>query len=65
MNKEIFLTKCYNCGKRIAILTEKEFHKHNVYDCNDCTPKNSGLRNGIDQSYETDLFDEIDFESNK
>lgn len=57
--KEIFLTKCYECNKRIAILTEKEFHKHECYTCNDCVPKNSASRNGIDEAYETDMFDEI------
>lgn len=58
INKEIFLTKC-DCGKRIAVLVERQYFNHGAYTCNDCIPKNYGLRNGIDESRETDLFDEF------
>lgn len=56
--KQIFLTKCRDCGKRIAILTETKYFHHNMYPCNKCCPKNSCARNGIDEPFETDLFDE-------
>lgn len=57
--KEIFLTKCCKCGKRIAVKVDKKNFKHNVYTCNDCIFKNCSLRNGIDESLETDLFDDF------
>lgn len=61
MEKQIFLTKCSHCKKRIAVLVEKEYFVHGVYSCNNCTPKNSSIRNGIDEAMETDLFDEIEY----
>lgn len=57
--KKIFLTKCYQCEKRIAVKVDKEKFKHGVYTCNDCVPKNYSSRNGIDEALETDLFDEF------
>jgi hypothetical protein len=62
MDKQIFLTKCCSCGKRIAVLTETSHFNHGMYDCNNCTPKFSSARNGIDETFETDLFDEINDE---
>lgn len=60
-NKEIFLTKCSHCGKRIAVKVDSDKCIHNVYTCNECVPKTSCCRNGIEEAIETDLFDEIDF----
>lgn len=60
MDEEIFLTKCYRCGKRIAVKVPKCKCSHGAYSCNDCVPKNNGVRNGIEEALETDLFDEID-----
>lgn len=60
-DKSIFLTKCGSCGKRIAVMVESDDKVHGGYTCNNCVPKNSSMRNGIDEAFETDLFDEIDF----
>lgn len=57
--KKIFLTKCYQCGKRVAVKVNKKNFKHYIYTCNDCVPKNCSSRNGIDEALETDLFDEF------
>lgn len=59
MGKEKFLTKCPYCKKRIAVLVDKERFVHGSYSCNDCVPKFSSARNGIDEAIETDLFDEF------
>lgn len=55
--KQIFLTKCGYCGKRIAVMVENDYKAHGGYTCNDCVPEDRGLRNGIDEALETDLFD--------
>lgn len=56
-NKQIFLTKCYCCGKRIAVMVDKNRFCNGAYSCNNCVPENSCARNGIDEACETDLFD--------
>lgn len=60
MEKQIFLTKCAYCGKRIAVLVSPNNFAHGAYSCNGCVPKDTSLRNGIDEALETDLFDEIE-----
>lgn len=56
---KIFLTICNNCKKRIAVKVSEDRFCHGVYTCNDCVPKTSSIRNGIDEAIETDLFDEL------
>lgn len=58
--KEIFLTKCCYCNKRIAVKVFKDGFTHNTYSCNQCVPKDNCARNGIDEALETDLYDEYD-----
>lgn len=58
----LFFTNCIECNKRI-ILNIPEKHKiykiHNIHTCNECISENSPVRNGIDESYFTDISDNL------
>lgn len=55
MNNRLYFLKCNDCNKEIAIYSDSA---NKYFTCNNCIPKNCAARNGIDEAFETDLYDE-------
>lgn len=55
MKKKLYFLKCDECNKDIAIYSDSP---NKGFTCNSCIPKNCAARNGIEETFETDLYDE-------
>lgn len=55
MKNKLYFLKCCECNKDIVIYSDSP---NKGFTCNNCTPKNCAARNGIDEAFETDLYDE-------